>query len=296
MVAKRMQRLFVTGGTGYLGRTLIQLAGTQGWQVGASYFRHTPPLESSVRWFALDVRDGASVAQVLSTFQPDVVIHTAFRQHDPDLWAVTATGACHVAIVVQQLGARLIHLSSDVIFDGERDDAYTERDRPDPITAYGRAKAYAEQCIQELCPTAVIVRTSLIYGFEPLDRHTQFVLNLVQGTLQGQLFQDEYRCPIFVVDLALALLELARNSFQGVLHVAGAERMSRFEFGTQLARAYGYDPARLQSGLSTACPERRPRNCTLDIRLAQSLLRTPLRGVSAVLATHAPYPDSFNIA
>lgn len=291
----RMQRLFITGGTGYLGRTLIRLAEVQGWQVAASYFRQAPPVDSTTRWFALDVCDGSSVAQALNTFQPDVVIHTAFRQHDPNLWAVTATGACHVATVVQQLGARLIHLSSDVIFDGERSDAYTERDPPNPITAYGRAKAHAEQCIQELCSTAVIVRTSLTYGFEPLDRHTQFVLNLVQGTLQGQLFRDEYRCPIFVADLALALLELARNSYQGVLHVVGAERMSRFEFGTQLARAHGYDPARLQSGLSTAYAERRPRNCTLDIRLAQSLLQTPLRGVGAVLAAYAPHPDSFNI-
>ncbi len=292
-----MQRLFITGGTGYLGRTLIRLAAAQDWQVAASYFRQAPPGDTPTRWFALDVCDVASVEQVLGTFQPDVVIHTAFRQHDPNLWAVTATGACQVATVVQQLGARLIHLSSDVIFDGERSDAYTEHDPPNPITAYGWAKAYAEQCVQAVCPSAVIVRTSLTYGFEPLDRHTQFVLNLVQGTLQGQLFHDEYRCPIFVVDLALALLELARNNYQGVLHVAGAEPMSRFQFGTHLARAYGYDPARLQGGFSTAYAERRPRNCTLDIRLAQSLLQTPLRGVSTVLAAYGfvPSPDSFNI-
>jgi dTDP-4-dehydrorhamnose reductase len=220
-------------------------------------------------------------------FQPDSVLHTAFRQNDPGLWDVTAGGALHVARAAAQSGARLIHLSSDVIFSGERDGAYTESDPPDPITAYGTAKADAERLVLEECPNAVVVRTSLIYGFHPIDRHTRFVLDVADGTQDAQLFTDEYRCPILVDDLAVALLELVSHSYEGIINVAGIERLSRYEFGTLLAQAHGRDPSRIGQGLSSESGLRRPRNCTLDVSLAQALLPTPLRGVREVLAAYA---------
>ncbi|NNJ10638.1 SDR family oxidoreductase [Chloroflexales bacterium ZM16-3] len=281
------KRLFITGGTGYLGGALLRLAAGRGYTLGASYLSQQPPGVPGIAWARLDIRDPQAVHEVLQSFRPDVVIHTAFVQYEPDLMAITAEGSGHVAQAAAELGARLIHMSSDVIFDGERAEPYTEAEPPAPISAYGEAKAAAERLVAAAYPGAAIIRTSLIYGFEPLDRQTRFALEIADGQRGDRLFSDEYRCPIFVDDLAAALLELAEIDYAGVLHVAGAERVSRYEMGTLLARALGYDPARIQAGRSADLPVRRPRNCALNIGRASALLHTRLRGLRELLKDRA---------
>jgi dTDP-4-dehydrorhamnose reductase len=199
--------------------------------------------------------------------------------------AITSEGAGHVARAGAAVGARLIHMSSDVIFDGEREGAYDEADAPAPISDYGAAKAQAEALVAMAHPGAAIVRTSLIYGFDPIDRQTQFALDVAAGRRDDRLFVDEYRCPIYVADLAAALLELAALPYAGVLNVAGAERVSRYELGALMAQACGIDPGGIRGARSAESPVRRPRNCALAIGRAQGLLRTRLRGVREVLHT-----------
>jgi dTDP-4-dehydrorhamnose reductase len=276
-------RIFVTGGTGYLGGALLRLAAARGWPLAASYHSQPPVAGDTVSWFGLDIRDSAALAASFAAFKPDLVVHTAYRLREPDLMAVTGEGAGAVAQAAQAAGARLIHLSSDALFDGERASAYSEADPPSPITPYGAAKARAEELVAAAHPQAVLVRTSLIYGFAPIDSHTRFVLEIADGARDDQLFTDEYRCPIFVDDLATALLELAQRDYRGLINIAGAERLSRYEFGVLLARHWGRDPQRLRAGLSGESALRRPRNCVLALDLARSLLSTPLRGVSEVL-------------
>lgn len=277
-----MQRILITGGTGYLGSALVRQARQQGHAVVATSFSR-PPHASGVTWLPLDVRDPATIAAVLDEARPDLVIHTAFRQHGPDLTATTATGAGAMAQATAARGIRLIHLSSDALFDGEPRGVYTENDPPSPITAYGEAKAAAETLVATAHPQAVIVRTSLIYGFDPPDMHTRFALDVAAGRRDEALFTDELRCPIYVEDLAAALLELADLPYAGVLHIAGAETVSRYTLGRMLVTAHGGNPDALRSALSAEQPVRRPRNCALSIARAQALLRTPLRGVSEVL-------------
>jgi dTDP-4-dehydrorhamnose reductase len=277
------RRLFITGGTGYLGGALLRLAAGR-YELGASYCSQRPPASAHIDWTPLDVRDPQATHAALARFRPDSVIHTAFVQYGPELMAITAEGSGHVARAAADLGARMIHMSSDVIFDGERAGPYTEDDRPDPISAYGEAKAAAERLVAAASPGAAIVRTSLIYGFEPIDRQTQFALEIAAGRRTDRLFSDEYRCPIYVDDLAAALLELAEGDYAGVLNIAGAERVSRYEMGTLIARALGHDPQKIAAGLSADLPVRRPRNCTLDIGRASGLLHTRLRGLREVLA------------
>ncbi len=278
-----MKRLLVTGGTGYLGAAVAHQAHQAGWQVAATYHSQQPPEEPTVTWLLLDVRQAQDIDVVFDRVQPDIVIHTAFRQHEPDMWDVTALGSYHVAAAAQTYGARLIHLSSDVIFDGETSIPYTEYAVPNPITPYGAAKADAEHFVSSVHTNVALVRTSLIYGFNPPDRHTRFILNIADGHDSAQLFCDEWRCPIFVKDLSDALLELACHNYRGIINVAGSEMVSRYTFGSLLAAHHGRNPERIASGLSTNQPVRRPRNCTLNVRLAQSMLTTPLRGLQEVL-------------
>ncbi|WP_129626368.1 SDR family oxidoreductase [Candidatus Oscillochloris fontis] len=278
------ERIFITGGTGYLGTALLRLLVPRGAHVGASYLHQPPSAFPQVAWARMDLRDPDAVRAILDAFQPTAIIHTAFVQYEPDLLAITGYGSGIVAEVAATLSARLIHMSSDVIFDGEQPGPYTEDDPPNPISAYGEAKALAETLVRGAYPAATIVRTSLIYGFQPLDRQTRFTLEIAAGQSSDRLFSDEYRCPIFVDDLASALIELLNTEHAGVLNIAGADRVSRYELGCLLAQALGANPDQIPSGRSADLPVRRPRNCTLDIARAQALLQARLRGVREVLA------------
>jgi len=275
-------KLLITGGTGYLGAELIQQARASGWDVGATSFSRLPE-DDGIAWTQLDIRDESAVSRALEAWRPEIVIHTAYRQRGPDLWSTSAEGAGVVARVARQAGARLIHMSSDALFDGERVGSYSEIDAPSPVTPYGEAKAAAERLVAEAHPAALIVRTSLIYGGAQPGPHEQLALDVLTGQADIAFFTDELRCPIAVGDLAAALLELAGTDQAGRLHIAGADLVSRYEFAQLVAAAHGYDPARLRAATSATSSVRRPRNCALDSSLARRLLQTRLRGVWEVL-------------
>jgi dTDP-4-dehydrorhamnose reductase len=277
-----MSRLLITGGTGYLGTELIQQARASGWEIGATSFSSLPD-NASITWMQLDIRDQPAVSRAFEIWRPDVVIHTAYRLSGPDLWSISAEGAGVVAQAAHAAGARLIHMSSDALFDGERVGSYSEKDDPSPITPYGEAKAAAERLVAEAYPAALIVRTSLIYGGAQPGPHEQLALDALSGRADIAFFIDEMRCPITVGDLAAALLEVAPMDRAGRLHIAGADVVSRYEFAQLVAAAHGQDPAQLRAAASATSNVRRPRNCALDSNLAQQLLRTRLRGVREVL-------------
>jgi dTDP-4-dehydrorhamnose reductase len=283
MEPQHMRRILITGGTGYLGAQLIEQARAGEWEVGATGFSRLPD-DDVIAWLPLDIRDETAVARVFDLWQPAVVIHTAYRQRGSDLWSTTAEGAGVVARVAHQAGTRLIHISSDALFDGTHAGSYSESDDPSPITPYGEAKAAAERLVAEAHPAALIVRTSLIYGGAQPGPHEQLVLDAVAGLANIAFFTDELRCPIAISDLAAALLELAATAHAGRLHVAGADVVSRYEFAQLVAFAHGHDPARLRAATSATSNLRRPRNCALDSSLARQLLQTRLRGVREVLS------------
>ncbi len=268
-------RLLVTGGSGYLGAAILKRAPAT-CELAATYLAHSIA-QGNAAAFRVDVRDADAVNHLFDEFRPAVVMHAAAQMTGDQMLAVNGDGSRNIARAATRVGARLIHLSSDVIFDGEHA-PYDESAPPNPISPYGESKARAERVVLDELPRAVIVRTSLIYGFDPLDPRTRQTLN---GEMP-RLFTDEYRCPIFVDDLADALLELAQHEFVGVLNLAGAQRLSRYEFGIKMANAFHAAP-RFTGALSASYPGRRPRDCTLDISLAQKTLRTRLRGVDEVL-------------
>ena len=177
-----------------------------------------------------------------------------------------------------------------MLFDGRKGN-YVEEDPPSPLTLYGRSKALAEEAVRASSAEAVIVRTSLIYGWRPrADRNTRQVMDALAAGQPVRLFTDEMRCPVWVGSLAAALVELAGSSYTGILHVAGAQALSRYEFGVRLLRFYGVNPAPVLPALSRESGLVRPLDCTLDCSRARALLHTPLPGVDEVLAAHSPSP------
>ncbi len=281
-------RLLVTGGSGYLGDWVVRLACT-GWDVTATYLSH-PVDGPGASWRRLDVRDRSAVAGLVAEIHPAVIIHTAAMNPGAgrDFRATNIAGSYHVARAAAEWDARLVHVSTDVVFDGEQG-GYVEEDPPSPVTPYGRSKARAEELVEQAGAEAVIVRTSLIYGWRPeIDRHTGWMLDKLAADEPVRLFTDELRCPIWVETLAGALVELAGMDVTGCLHVAGAQILDRYAFGQRLLQFHGVDPAPLVPALSRESGLHRPLDCTLDISRAQAVLATPLPGVDDVLGSHSP--------
>ncbi len=262
----------MTGGSGYLGGELLRRA------PGAVGTAHTGG--GDVR---LDVRDAAAVGRVVQSVRPDVVIHTAYARRGEGAWETNVAGARNVAAAAAAIGARLVHLSTDVVFAGDAGRPYVEADPPSPVTDYGRAKAEAEAAVRLAHPAAAIVRTSLIYGGPSPSPHERAVLAAVEGASGMAFFTDEIRCPVHVSDLADAVLELAGLAYAGPLHVAGCDAVSRHGFATLVAAAGGRDPELVRGARSADLPELRPLDCRLGCARARALLSTRLRGVREVL-------------
>ncbi|HEX7747094.1 MAG TPA: sugar nucleotide-binding protein [Micromonosporaceae bacterium] len=265
--------LLVVGASGYLGGEVCRRAAA-GEQVVGTYHRSAPARPGMV---PLDVRDRAAVRALVADVRPWAVLNTASVYGD---WAICADGAAHVAAAAAEVGARLVHLSTDVVHGG-RPQPYADDEPPSPILPYGAAKAAAETAVAVLDPTAAIVRTSLIVG-DDRSRHIRLCLDALAG--RAALFSDEVRCPVAVGDLAAAVLELAATDYAGRLNIAGPDAVTRVELGRLVARRHGLDPAGLRSMTIAESKSVRPAEIQLDSSRAAEVLKAPVRGIHELLA------------
>lgn len=275
-------KILLTGSSGYLGTALLRHIPNErpDWELHITLHSIEPTDEMEYAHH-LDLTDAASVARVMDKVQPDVVFHTAALNQSDDaqeMYDTNARGSGYLAEQAAKYGARLIHLSSDVIFDGTKGN-YTEEDAPNPITPYALSKADAEKNVLASGANAVLVRTSLIYGFRPLDPRTRAVL---RGEMP-HLFTDELRNPVWVDNLCAALIELAETEYRGVLHLAGPQPLNRYEFGVKLLTALNGDLSQVIPTPSRASASVRPLDCTMDVSRAQALLKTKLVSVDEMV-------------
>jgi dTDP-4-dehydrorhamnose reductase len=217
-------------------------------------------------WVQADLRHTEAAWRALEGV--DAVIHTAYRQGVGE-WEVNVEGSAALAEAAR--GVRLVHLSTDLVFDGKRG-RYREHDVPAPVNAYGRSKAEAERLVDELHREATIARTSLIYGGAEPGPQERLA---TEGT---RFFVDEIRSPVQVGDLAEALLEVVTLELPGPLHLGGADDLSRFDFAVML----GADPERIEAAHTS--PDRAP-DVSLDSSRAAGVLQTRLRGAYEVLSS-----------
>jgi dTDP-4-dehydrorhamnose reductase len=257
-----VRRLLVTGGAGTLGAALVRIAPSRGWDVRATWWQRSPV--GAADWVQADIRDPEAMQQAVVGVE--AVVHTAYRQGGDEEWSTNVDGSDAVARAAA--GRRLVHISSDIVFDGTLG-RYREEDVPAPVNSYGRSKAEAELRVADAHPTATLARTSLIYGIPdgPQERLAR------EGT---RFFVDELRSPVHVDDLAGAVLELLDLEFPGPLHLGGADDVTRFEFAVLL----GADETQIER--AQTLPDRAP-DVTLDSSQAAALLTTRLRGAHEVL-------------
>jgi dTDP-4-dehydrorhamnose reductase len=252
--------------------------------VHGTYFSH-PTTAANGSSHALDLRQPGAAERLMARLRPDAVIHAACSNRDDTNLQSIEPAARHLAEACHDHGIRLVHVSSDIVFDGEHA-PYPDDSRPAPLTPYGQSKAEAEAAVAAACPAAAIVRPSLIWSLQPIDRQLEWLVDAVRLGTRVTLFADEVRCPVHLPDLVSALLELAsRPDLSGPFNMGGTQALNRWEFGMRLLTALGLPPGpnvvpgtRAESGLARA------RDLTLSSSRAAQLLATRLRGVDEVLS------------
>jgi dTDP-4-dehydrorhamnose reductase len=276
-----MTRLLVTGASGYLGSHVLEAAvAAEVWATSFSRVVDTP----AGRARRLDLRDGKAVRALAREIQPSAILHTACSNRSAEQVDSIAAAARNLALAARDTGAHLVHISTDLVFDGEAapygDDAILS-----PLSDYGRAKAEAEAIVRETAPGAIIVRPSLIWGLKPIDHQTRWLVDAVEQRRPVTLFVDEIRCPVHVRDLSMALLELAaRPDLCGAVNLGGPQPLSRWDFGLKLLRALGFSEGpEVRPGAIADSGMVRARDLTMTGARARAWLRTRLRGVDEAL-------------
>lgn len=271
------RKLLLTGASSFLG-WYVGRAALLSWDVIGTY--HTHPLSNpGFTTCALDLTDPVAVKDLFHALQPDAVLHLA-AQSKPNLCqtdpsgsrAINVTASVRLAELCADAGIPYGFTSTDLVFDG-RHAPYRETDPVCPVSLYGEQKAEAEAEILRRYPQAVVCRMSLMYGAAPTA--PSFLQTFLEQLQRGQpmkLFVDEFRSPLSGRDAATGLL-LALEKAQGILHLGGGDRLSRYDFGLMMADIFG-----LPLDLIQACrqadvpmPAPRPADVSVDISRARAL-------------------------
>lgn len=281
-MAEERERLLVVGASGLLGSKVYAQAGTE-YEVFGSY---NPEVDGRSAWRLepLDIGSKEEVERLFEKTRPDVVVLCAAMTNVDaceklPLVAnrVNATGPELVARSCKKSGARLVHVSTDYVFDGTKSRRYTEEDVPRPISIYGQSKLAGERAVLRTYPEAVVARPAVLYGWNPIEDKDNFVTWVLKKLRSGQkatLFEDQRISPTFVDDLARTLLELASRDVKGVWHVSGPDCLDRPACGRMIAEVFGLDKGLVVPvpSSSVSLPAKRPRCSCLDVSKLEKLL------------------------
>lgn len=218
-----------------------------------------------------DIRDSNRVQHAVRETRPEwVVLAAAYADVDgcegnPELaFAVNRDGAVNVATAAKQTGARLVFLSSDYVFDGEKTAPYEIADARNPQSVYGRTKAEAEIKLLELMPECCVARTSWLFGTGG-KCFPDTILKLAASRPALDVVNDQRGCPTYAVDLARAIIQLCRKEARGVVHVTNAGDCTWFEFAQEIVRRAGLaTTVRPVSSQQMARPAPRPTYSVLS--------------------------------
>jgi dTDP-4-dehydrorhamnose reductase len=192
-----------------------------------------------------DIRDAHSVNEVVEKSRPDwIVLSAAYTNvddcetHAELALAVNRDGPMNVAHTAQRIGAKLLFVSSDYVFDGKKTTPYESDDRRNPQSVYGRSKAEAEIQLLEILPDVCIARTSWLFGTGG-KCFPDTILKLAASRPTLEVVSDQCGDPTYSVDLAKAIIELCRAGAGGIVHVTNAGACSWFEFARAIVKGAG---------------------------------------------------------
>ena len=237
-------KILLTGGSGLFGRAFVELIKDRtSHDIYATYNENIVDSEEAV---FLDITDKKRVEEVIKKLQPDVVVHAAaFTNVDKcevekeKAYDINAKGTKNVAMASNEIGAKMIYISTDYVFDGTKG-FYEEKDKTNPISYYGLTKLEGEKAVQEICDDFIIARTSVIYGAHKKNFAT-WVIKELRKENQIKIITDQWVSPTLNVDLAEQILALIEKDEKGIFHTAGGERINRYDFVVEMARVFDFN-------------------------------------------------------
>ncbi|MBK6766943.1 MAG: SDR family oxidoreductase [bacterium] len=256
-------RILVTGASGLLGASVCRALCVSGHHAIGTYRSHQGPFPFPVE--RVDLRDETAVGLLVAQLRSECIIHCAALsrviecEREPEAALAHNVLATRIlAEYAERIGAHFIYLSTDQVFDGLSGD-HAEHDLPAPTNAYGHSKAMAERIVQETCKPSLILRSNNIVG-----RTSGFGRSFTDGLLESlqngenvTLFNDQTRSPIHLSVMTELIVRLVRERVTGILHAGGPERLSRYETGLRLARAYGFPEHHIRSVSVATHPDQR---------------------------------------
>lgn len=230
-----MKKIVVTGANGMLGQDLCPILEDNGYEV----------VESDIQ--VMDVTDINSVQKFLEENKPDIVIHCAAYTNvdkaEEDLKTaelINVTGTENVAEVCAKLGIELVYISTDYVFDGEKNEPYLPNDRTNPLNNYGMTKFEGEEAVRSICDKYFVVRTSWLYGHHGKN-FVETMLKLAADKKELKVVDDQVGCPTWTVDLSNGIVKLLKNDEYGTYQVCGAGQTSWFGFAQEIFKIAGLE-------------------------------------------------------
>ncbi|OUL34915.1 NAD(P)-dependent oxidoreductase [Nostoc sp. 106C] len=292
-----MKRLLITGASGFLGWHICQIVKPE-WEVYGTYFSHSLEIPS-VNTIKVNLTDFQELKDIFNQINPAAVIHTAAHSqpnfcqtHPQESYKINVTASCNIAGLCADRAIPCAFTSTDLVFDG-LNAPYKETDLVCPVSIYGEQKVKAETGMLERYPNTAVCRMPLMFGTATPTAKSfiQPFIETLQAGKELNLFIDEFRTPVSGTTAAKGLL-LALEKVQGLIHLGGKERISRYDFGQLLVEVFQITGAKLQGcrqqDIKMAAP--RPADVSLDSSKAFALGYEPL-SVQEELAALATSQD-----
>ena len=268
MAVERMRtpertRVAISGSNGQLGRRLQKL--------------FKPELTLLIDMHNCDITDNKKTSALLRSHAPEVIINCAALtdvdgcERNPNLAsAVNAYATYNIAMAAKELGARLIHVSTDYVFDGTKGSAYTESDKACPINIYGMTKLEGELAVTRALDNYVIMRTAWLYGSG--NNFVRKILELAKTRERLKVVYDQHGSPTYAKDLAQAIAKIACTQITGIFHCANEGGASRLELAKEAIMRAGLNTVIMPVDSSAfPVPARRPSNTMLDCSKLKSI-------------------------
>jgi dTDP-4-dehydrorhamnose reductase len=280
-------KILVTGASGLLGLNLsLGMTGTHTIVgVDRSKLAGTP-----FELLKADLLEPGVCSRLMDEVHPDAIIHTAANaivdacEADPDGARLLNTEfPGDLAELCAKRGVRMVHISTDAVFDGTKDELYTEDDLPNPLSVYAQTKLDGEQNVLSANPDAAIARVNFFGWSLPGTRSlSEFFYNHLSAGQPVNGFTDVWFCPMFVYDLGETLTSMLENGLAGLYHAVGSEALTKYDFGVRIARQFGFDEGLIrpisveESGLKA----RRSHKLRLSVHRLSTDLGHAIPGVS----------------
>lgn len=260
-------KFFITGGSGLLGERLAAIANDD-YELVLSH--NSNPADNTVK---CDITDKNEVEKTVIENRPDVIIHCA-AMTDVDLcedktdlaYKINSEGTRNITKASEKTGAKIIYVSTDFVFDGEKG-YYSEEDETNPLGIYAKSKYDGEIQVKKYSSNWAIARVSVLYGWHKKQNFTTWVINQLRNNNPINIVTDQINSPTYADNAAEAIFEIAKQDKTGIFHTAGNDRINRFDFTKKIAEAFNLDKDLINPTTSKQFVQKapRPRDSSLNV-------------------------------